>query len=619
MDLEPAIKRPRRLLDPNVCVVCNEKLNTGNATDTTIIVKHPTEDGLKVLFQACDLRKDDVHERLFPFREDILQRKINVSYHKACRSGYVSKSNLRHVSSNEVEAPTASVPSCSTASGNLSGQRTRRDETSTFNIRQNCFICGMSQKILNRQREKLTQITTGTGESTREKVVKAATARQDDVVGLRMSAYPDLFAFDGKYHRSCLSHYISERNIIALQRKGVCVVDQGCSPSDLAFKQIVQDIVNTVLSKQKTVTTLLQIRSTFASKLDEFQPGTDVYSWKLKEKLKNHFKDKLVFVERRGLSDLVCSSTVSIGDALCKAAKLQASQQQESYEDMQEVVSESGHTNEKNVLHAAAGILRMHMLNVQESKHHYDPSSKIAIDQCAEFVPDVLYDFMAWMTDSAAYKSVSNCSDFSLTKSSISTISICHEIIAKTRRIRTPITLGLGLYVHHEFGSKQLVQELNALGHSISYDEVRRFLTSASVDQRNQENYIPRGLQSNDNDMHLIDAAIDNFDQNEDTLDGKSTTHAMAAVIYKRCDSQPADELPIVRVMQKASINSANDDILNRYNPQIESLICIHLAYIYAITMVKMNTTFCIHHINVYYVHDKLYIIYIELIELQIR
>ena len=31
-----------------------------------------------------------------------------------------------------------------------------------------------------------------------------------------------------------------------------------------------------------------------------------------------------------------------------------------------------------------------------------------------------------------------------------------------------------------------------------------------------------------------VDAAIDNFDQNEDTLDGKSSTHSMAIVLYQR-------------------------------------------------------------------------------------
>lgn len=33
----------------------------------------------------------------------------------------------------------------------------------------------------------------------------------------------------------------------------------------------------------------------------------------------------------------------------------------------------------------------------------------------------------------------------------------------------------------------------------------------------------------------IIDAAIDNFDQNEEILDGKNTTHILAMVAYQRC------------------------------------------------------------------------------------
>ena len=50
----------------------------------------------------------------------------------------------------------------------------------------------------------------------------------------------------------------------------------------------------------------------------------------------------------------------------------------------------------------------------------------------------------------------------------------------------------------------------------------------------------------------MIDAAIDNFDQNEETLDGKSTTHAIAKVIYQHCDKK-ISLIPIPRCSQRAS------------------------------------------------------------------
>ena len=72
---------------------------------------------------------------------------------------------------------------------------------------------------------------------------------------------------------------------------------------------------------------------------------------------------------------------------------------------------------------------------------------------------------------------------------------------------------------------KKMVDPLHSLGYSISYDEIRRFLTSAALYQKDKTVYVPRGIDSGDHKV-MVDAAIDNFDQNEPTLHGKSTTHA---------------------------------------------------------------------------------------------
>ena len=318
------------------------------------------------------------------------------------------------------------------------------------------------------------------------------------------------------------------------------------------------------MSKHKSVTTLSQVCTDLQNKLSDLNVDVNVYSWKVKSKLQNHFEDRIVFIERSGCSDLICSSTVTVGDALRKASDLQTSQQEDNDECL-ESEPNTRHLNEVEVLHAAAGILRKQMAEINESKHHYDPSSKIAIDPCAQFVPNLLYDFIAWLTDSTSYSHVTRCTDDDIKKNNISTISICQNIIAKARSIRSPISLGLALYVHHEFGSKQLLEELHKLGYTISYDEVRRFLTSAAVDQQAQDVYVPVGLQNPGDENVQIDAAIDNFDQNEETLDGKSTTHAMAAVVYKRCNLNATEEHVIPRLPQKSTSNLNIDTQLLRY------------------------------------------------------
>lgn len=96
----------------------------------------------------------------------------------------------------------------------------------------------------------------------------------------------------------------------------------------------------------------------------------------------------------------------------------------------------------------------------------------------------------------------------------------------------------------------------------MSYDEVRQFLTSAAADQlqRSKRVYIPNGL-TRSTEHGMIDAAIDNFDQNEETLDGKNTTHCMAIVVYRRGDDATVHN-PIKRVPERSltALNSCDLD-----------------------------------------------------------
>ena len=76
------------------------------------------------------------------------------------------------------------------------------------------------------------------------------------------------------------------------------------------------------------------------------------------------------------------------------------------------------------------------------------------------------------------------------------------------------------------------------MGYLINYDNVRKFLTPVAVDELSKpsEVQIARGISMLDSEnlASIVDPAIDNFDQNEETIDGKCTTHAMAIVMYQR-------------------------------------------------------------------------------------
>lgn len=345
-------------------------------------------------------------------------------------------------------------------------------------------------------------------------------------------------------------HYISERNVTAAKMKSGTYKNQ--SLHDKAFSKLVTFLKEDIQMKH-SVTCLSEVLFKFKSCLkEEGCLDSDAYSsWKLKQKITLNFNDKLVFVERKGKSDLICSSSITIGYALQKAESLREQLDNDmQYEEMFEL---NPTLDESQILHQAAGIIRREMTSIDKNNDFYIGSQGLNLDECAQFVPNKLYDFVSWLSNSHAYMNVSSTSETEITKKDIGVISICHSLISQSCKISTPITLGLAITVHHAFGSKRLVDELHSLGLSVSYDEVRKFLTSVAKSQTNSDIFVPHGLVNDMDDESdvLFDAAIDNFDRNENTLDGKSTTHAMAGVLYKRSKTVAKVE-QIPRVCQKS-------------------------------------------------------------------
>ena len=106
-------------------------------------------------------------------------------------------------------------------------------------------------------------------------------------------------------------------------------------------------------------------------------------------------------------------------------------------------------------------------------------------------------------------------------------------------RIRTPKHIGLGVTVHHLTGSKQLVTLLNKMGHCCSCNDVELIIASLAreISARSERHGVI--VPSNLSPCVFVQFAADNNDLNEDTLDGKHTTHATTMVAYQRKAFRP--------------------------------------------------------------------------------
>ena len=114
-------------------------------------------------------------------------------------------------------------------------------------------------------------------------------------------------------------------------------------------------------------------------------------------------------------------------------------------------------------------------------------------------------------------------------------LSIAQDIIHcnSKGRVKFPKHTSLAICVHHLTTSKRLIELLNKMGHCVSYDEMRAVNTSIAEDvlAKAEEfgTVIPTVIKAGS----FVQIAADNNDLNEETIDGKTTTHATTMVIYQ--------------------------------------------------------------------------------------
>ncbi|CAG2207340.1 unnamed protein product [Mytilus edulis] len=93
---------------------------------------------------------------------------------------------------------------------------------------------------------------------------------------------------------------------------------------------------------------------------------------------------------------------------------------------------------------------------------------------------------------------------------------------SRPRALITPLQLGLGVQVHHNFASRFLVSTLNSLGFCSSYYEVQKFESSAAAVQGVD---LPGDISNS-----FVQFVADNVDHNTRTIDGLNTFHGMGII-----------------------------------------------------------------------------------------
>lgn len=113
----------------------------------------------------------------------------------------------------------------------------------------------------------------------------------------------------------------------------------------------------------------------------------------------------------------------------------------------------------------------------------------------------------------------------------------------------TPKHIALAESVHHLTRSKHLITLLNRLGHCISYPKMEvidQQIGAAAIESSKNGN-VPLPSNIVKDPSLFLHGAIDNDDFNEETLDGKATTHITAMVLYQASRKEKRSEFHSTR------------------------------------------------------------------------
>ena len=152
----------------------------------------------------------------------------------------------------------------------------------------------------------------------------------------------------------------------------------------------------------------------------------------------------------------------------------------------------------------------------------YPNPGEVDIDCLEKQIPLVLHELIKNMFDKPHTSSAN-------LRQRILIASVCHILMqASHQSFMSPLLLSTGLFIHQTTRSRVALNLLSGLGVSVSYDQVINFEKAAAVTQTS--NATPQATQGDAITEVFCQWVADNFDYNEDTLNGQQTTHVMGIV-----------------------------------------------------------------------------------------
>ena len=477
------------------CILCHESLRNGQPT-----VKIQQARAVRTFNEASDARGTPS-----------LQVSEGQELHTLCRQIHINKCKIataKRKASEEI-MPAEPPRLCS-----------RMPE---FSFTDHCFLCGTKILTTERKNRDFFQVRTY---DFQKSIIHACDERGDDDswadnVRHRIIHAIDLPAADALYHQVCSVNFRYKNLSIPLRYQTVDGIEHSLSKPgrrsnisrEEAFFKVVDDLRQDD-DEQTTITDLVKNMSQIIP-----DPYTTKY---MRQKLEQHLGDSIVITNVNGRLDVVTFRT--------KAAKIL-----HTYHGTPKSTDED--QEKQQIINAAADLARNEIKCIETSKESYPDSNNLSsLEENLKYVPGLLRTFL----------------DRVLTGKSkdlkFATIGQCIVQMTRPRVVLAPIPFGLGVQMHHQYGSRFLIETLNNHGLCVSYSEVLQFESSAACFKGTD--ILVAG--------HFGQYIADNVDHNLRTLDGRGTVHAMG-IIMTMTPGMPKRQDAIPRLTQTSTTDGLDD------------------------------------------------------------
>ncbi len=432
--------------------------------------------GVKRLLECVTERHDNETQSRVQAILDSQGEQASVEVHKNCYCSFTSKDNIKKCvakkrKSGSLDLDEARIPAA---------RRIRRSPIIEFNFKKQCLFCAEECKPFNdRHPDRWDRVV-----QCERKGVKGAPAfkpiilqyceDQNDAwsreVSLRCHGVHDLAAAEAQYHVCCYDEF----------RKIPVKIDQTLPIDDRAMKILVNEMYD---NRSLCTWTSIELHEKYVSY------GGQLTRKQMFTKLITHMGDEVVVLSIDG-----CASIVGFQEfvgKIFKIAKVDTVDEDEEDALVRKITTEA--------------------CRIPFSKN-YD-LSEFTYAKTKQTTSTTLLRFISKLI-----------SHGEVTKASLSLSQSIQSCITDKQN---QTTLGLGVKLHHKFGSRDLIDTLHEHGYIVSYEEVIRFRKSAAKYVSDNAATLHQMVGFTQK-VGLVFGWYDNFDLLVSTPNGRRETHAMA-------------------------------------------------------------------------------------------